>query len=543
MEVVMKARRFAFSAVAPLVVGLAVVVAVPGEAEARQDIPDALRTYSERSGWTELTPHAEVVAFYRALADHSPHVRLQTVGKSREGRPILLTTISRPAVSDPWEAHASGKPIMFIGAQVHGDEQAGKEGLMLFARDLVAGPLRDLLDHVVFVLVPQVNPDAGEAGTWGTRANRAGYNVNRDYSRLVNPESRTMVTKVFNPWRPHVMVDAHELTGPRWYDFYALHSSNLNGPTAPRALAGGPASDAVQRAIEDAGYTYFPYHLQPSDPTRVAEEGILAAGYGVRILRTYGGTRGAVSLLYESRRDRDSRLRIEERARWQRIAMEGLARYVAEEAETVLDAVAQGREEMATRGARWDPADSIVVRVRFTVRDTVDYRMPEMRETAAGEWEATGRVLDLRVPMADSAVATLSRVRPVGYLIEPHRGDVAEHLLAHGLQVERFPDPVEARVESFQVDSVHYADQAVEGYIDRDVWTTTESRTVSIPAGSYLVRTTQPMATLAIALLEPEDIDSFASIGTFSAEKRVGGFLPVHRLREIPRGSPHLLEP
>lgn len=520
-----------------LVAGLA----LPSALEALQ-APQELRTHAERSGWTELTPHDEVLRFYRSLAERSPEARLRTIGKSREGRPILLVTLARPAVAEPWEAQASGKPIVFIGAQVHGNEQAGKEGLMLFARDVALGPLSELLDEVVLVLVPQINPDAAEAGTWGTRANAAGYNVNRDYSRLVNPETRALVENVFTPWRPHVMVDAHELTGPRWYDFYALHPSNLNGPSAPRALSAGPATAAVRRAIEGAGYTYFPYHLQPSDPTRIPEEGILAAGYGVRILRTYGGARGAVSLLFESRREEDARIGLEDRARWQHLAMTGLTRYVAENAGEVVAAVDDGRAEMERLGSRWDPADSIVVRVRFVESGIVDYRMPEMRQTADGEWEPTGRILDLQVPAVDSAEATLARVRPVGYLLEPHRGDLAGHLLAHGLQVERFGEPVEARVESFQVDSVKYAERPVEGYIHRDVWTTTRARTVSLPAGAYLVRATQPMATLAFALLEPEDIDSYASIGEFAAEKRVGGFLPVHRLRELPRGAPILLE-
>jgi hypothetical protein len=204
--------RVLVAAAFPLVLLLGAASSV-GAQSPESAIPEELRTHAERSGWTELTPHAEVVRFYNELARLSPDARLMEIGTSREGRPIQLVTLSRPAVAEPWEAHASGKPIYFIGAQVHGDEPAGKEGLMLFARELAFGSATDLLDDVVFLFIPQINPDAAEAGQRGTRANPAGYNVNRDYSRLVNPESRTMVTKVFNPWRPHVMVDAHELTG------------------------------------------------------------------------------------------------------------------------------------------------------------------------------------------------------------------------------------------------------------------------------------------------------------------------------------------
>lgn len=307
--------------------------------EPAQAIPESLRTHAERSDWSELTPHDEVLRFYRELTRLAPEARMSRIGSSREGRPLHLVTLSRPAVSEPWEAQASGRPILFIAAQVHGDEQARKEGLMLFARELAFGDLQSLLDELVVLIVPQINPDGGEAGSWGTRANRAGYNVNRDYIRLVNPEARAVVQGVLNPWRPHVILDAHELTGFRWYDFYALHPSNLNVGAEVRSLAAGPATRAVEEAIKEAGYTYFPYHLQPSDPTTIPEEGILGAGYAARTLRTYGGVRGAVTLLFESRRDDDARVDLEPRTRWQRLAMTGLAEWIAANGQEILDSV------------------------------------------------------------------------------------------------------------------------------------------------------------------------------------------------------------
>jgi len=518
----------------PLVLG-ATLASVGPDPVLAQSTP-ALQSYAERVGWTDLTPHAEVLAFYRELARLSPEVRLAEIGRSREGRPILGVTIASPAVSEPWEAHASGKTIVFIGAQVHGNEPAGKEKLMLFARELALGSSRDLLDGGIFVLIPQINPDAAEAaGGGGSRANSAGYNVNRDYARLVNPESRAVVEGILTPWRPHVTVDAHEVSGLHAYDFYALHPSHLSTPAAVRELAAGPATDAVRRAIEGAGFTYFPYHLLPSDPGRIPEEGILGAGYGIRILRSYGGVRGAVSLLFESRRDDDPRGWIERRAQLQLLAMEGLSRWAVEEGETVRAAVAEGRASMERLGSRYDPADTLVVRAEFVVSGTVPYRTPEIRRRPAGQgYEATGRILELEVPFRDEVRGVVVRPRPVGYLLEAHRGDLAEELLRHGLQVE-WMEPLEAaEVESFRVDSIQVAPTTAEGYFERTVWTTPELRTAGFPRGGYLVRATQPMAGLAFALLEPEDEDSFASEGRFAAEKRVGGLLPVHRLRTLP---------
>jgi hypothetical protein len=511
---------------------------------APEGFPNELRTHAERTGFEELTPHDEVVAFYRALARHSDDVRIQEIGRSREGRPMLAVTLARPAVAEPWEAHASGKPIVFIGAQVHGNEPAGKEGLMLFAREVALGNAQDLLEDGVFVFVPQINPDGGEAEESGTRANPAGYNVNRDYARLVNPETRAIVEGVLNPWRPHVTVDAHELTGAHAYDFYALHPSHLSTPEAVREMAAGPATDAVRDAIEGGGFAYFPYHLLPSDPTTIPEEGIRAAGYGVRILRSYGGVRGAVSLLFESRRDADPTQRIQERALWHYLAMEGVSRWAVRNGDAVMAAVAQGRAANERLGRSYDVSDTIVVRADLVPGDPVAYRTPEMRALPGGQgYEPTGRVLELEVPFRNRIQGVVVRPRPVGYVIEAHRGDLARQLVQHGLQVERFDGPVELAVESFVVDSVHVADGPAEGYYERSVWTSLEDRAESFSRGGYLVRASQPMAGLAFALLEPEDIDSFASEGHYDAEMVVGEPLSVHRLKEIPQMTTQLVEP
>jgi len=510
--------------------------ALPGAA---LDGSDVLLTRAERSGTDQITPPDEISGFFRTLASVAPEtVRIRDIGRSREGRPLELVVLARPGIAEPWEAQASGKPIFFIGAQVHGNEPAGGEGLMRFAREVVLGELSTFLDHMVFILVPVISPDGSAAPPWGTRENRAGYNLNRDYTRLSNPESRAVVEEVLTPWRPHVMVDLHELTGPRVYDFYALHPSNLNVDPALRALAAGPASDAIQGALEEAGYTYFPYHIQPSDPTRVGEEGIVSGGYGLRILRNYGGARGAVSILFESRREQDPSIHLVSRGRQQQLGLEGMARWVADEGENIVAAVEGARLRMMERGAQWNPADSVVVTAEFVSSGLVDYQMPEFRTTADGTGvEPTGEILDLRIPFADSAVSTLSRVRPVGYLIEPHRSDLVGKLRRHGVQVERFTAPLQMEVEHFRVEAVEYAPAAAEGYVERRVRTSLEVGEVDLPLGGYLVRSGQPLAPLVFALLEPEDVDSFASIGAFSAEKRVGGALPVHRLRRMPDGA------
>lgn len=265
-----------------------------------------------------------------------------------------MLTLARPALAEPWQARASGKPIAFIGAQVHGDEPAGKEGLMLFARDVAFGPLRSLLDHLVLVMVPQINPDGAETEPWGQRRNIAGWDLNRDYLRLENPEARAVVEQGVVRWRPHVTIDAHEASGPpRAYDFYTQHADDISGPQTTATLARDGLTPAIVQAIRDAGYTYYPYHIL-GDFASLREEGIQLGLYDGRNLRGHGGVHGALSVLLESLRGRDARVGIEKRARIQRIAMEAAVRWVTDHADEVVAAVEEGREEMRRLGGRLD---------------------------------------------------------------------------------------------------------------------------------------------------------------------------------------------
>jgi dipeptidyl-peptidase 4 len=497
----------------------------------------ALSTTAEASGWAQLTPHEDVLAFYQDLVARSPDARWVPIGESREGRDIFKVVLARPALTSPLEAHRSGKPVVVIAAQVHGNEPAGKEGLMLFARDVALGELSPLLDELTLVLVPQLNPDGAEAGTWGTRANAAGYNVNRDYIRLENPETRAIVQNVLVPWQPHVVIDAHELLGPpRVYDFYLQHAEDLSGPSAPTRLSVEAVTPAIVQALEREGFDHFPYHVHGS-PDEIPVKGLTVGLYGGRNLRNYGGIHGAISILFESLRENDARVGIERRARAQRVAMEGLVRYVAENPATVIAAVEEGRQEMRDLGGRWDPADEIAIRVDVVPRTTVPYRMAEMEyDDVESGWRPTGRVQALEVPFADSAVVRLARTRPVGYVIPKHRQDIARHLASHGVEVERLVAPATVEVEALVVDSIVRAEEPWEGFTPRTVWSGTEAGTRDIPSGAFLMRADQRLSPILFQLLEPEDEDSYASMGWFSAEKGVGRELPVLRVRQWPAG-------
>ncbi|HEY3599668.1 MAG TPA: M14-type cytosolic carboxypeptidase [Paraburkholderia sp.] len=117
-----------------------------------------------------------------------PHAALTELGKTVEGRPVSVLTLSTADSGADSGADASARPkkqIWIIARQHPGETMAEwfVEGLVKrlagwgdWAGDPVA---RKLYDHAVFHIVPNMNPDGSVRGN--LRTNAAGANLNREW--------------------------------------------------------------------------------------------------------------------------------------------------------------------------------------------------------------------------------------------------------------------------------------------------------------------------------------------------------------------------
>ena len=139
------------------------------------------------------TPFEPLMEFWYELDRLSPEVSIRPLTVTLLDREFTLVTVSRDPILNPQDALRSGKTIVLIANSVHGNETAGKEASQLVARDLVAGDLQHLLDDVIVLFIPLINPDGGEVRR---RTNEEGFDMNRDYIKLESQEIHAMVTKV-----------------------------------------------------------------------------------------------------------------------------------------------------------------------------------------------------------------------------------------------------------------------------------------------------------------------------------------------------------
>ncbi|HEX4608215.1 MAG TPA: M14 family zinc carboxypeptidase [Urbifossiella sp.] len=211
--------------------------------------------------WGEdVSSSAEVERYIRALVAAAPtRTRLETYGKTYEGRPLHLLTISSPKniknleeirkanllLADPRRTTArqaetlseSAPAVVWLSYCVHGDETSPSDAALLTAYHLLSDTRPEtaaLLENLVVIIDPIQNPDGRDRFVnfhrerrgvfvesepqasdriqrWpGGRYNHYLFDMNRDWYQQSQAESGARVAAYLR-WLPQLLVDSHEM--------------------------------------------------------------------------------------------------------------------------------------------------------------------------------------------------------------------------------------------------------------------------------------------------------------------------------------------
>ena len=503
---------------------------------------EAQTTRPERTDFRETSSHADVLGFLDSLGRATDDIRVGTLATSQEGRWVPYVLAARPLPHGPAEAHRTGKPIVYLQANIHGGEVEGKEVAQMLLRDLTQGRLRPLLDSIVLLVVPIYNADgnervgpgehnrAGQNGPAlvGQNSSGQGLNLNRDFVKLEAPETRGAV-RLIGIWDPDLLVDLHTTNGS--YHGYALtYAPGLNPNSNPAADFVAtrflPAvRERMQTRHRQQTFSYGNFRNQDPDSLGLGWETYDARP---RFGTNWIGLRGRLAVLSEAYSNNDFRNRV--------LATYNFVREVLSLAAERRTAI----KSLVLASNRWR-ADSVTVRSELAPA-TMQPVIAEITESAgegAGGYvrrRRTGVYRSIRMPVFDRFQAARKEALPAGYLVPPRLRSVVDLLRLQGVSVDSLTGPWSTKAHSFMIDTLSVG-SLFEGHrtVQAEGTWNSQPRDSALVSGWYLVRTAQPLGLLGAYLLEPASEDGVVTWNLLDRELQPGSAYPILRVTSQPR--------
>ena len=421
------------------------------------------QTRAERSQFKETSTYADVVKFIEDLQRVGAPISVKWMGKSTEGRQIPLIIASRPLVSTPAQAQASGKPIIYIQANIHAGEVEGKEAALALLRNYCREQ-KGILDRAILLVVPIYNSDGnekfgpqsrnrpGQEGPElvGVRPNGQGLDLNRDCMKAESPEMRGVLTHVYT-WNPNVVFDLHTTDGSR-HGYQLTYSPPLHPNTDPDVMkfTRDELLPKVRRDALKTGLRLFDYGNVSRQNEKPAWQ---TFGYEGRYVTNYGGLRSRISILSEAMTNCPFDIRVKATEQFVEMCLNEILR----NSKRVIDITRKADERSLSLEGK-------ELGVRFTMADRGEEAVLMEKASAA---KRTGPITDwepIRMRVLDRfSIAKTAKV-PTAYLIPSASKNVVELLRRHGIKVERLMEPWQGQVQSFAVSESVVARNAFQGH-------------------------------------------------------------------------------
>ena len=199
-----------------------------------------------------LADWTEILAYLRALDAASDRVSVEEVGKTTQGRPFVIVTVTSEAnharlepirlanarIADPRglsDAEAArlvenGRAVVAMAFSIHSTEVGGTLASLRLLHRLASADdaeTRAMLDETVLLVLPSHNPDGTQIVAEWQRSQRGtpfekspppvlyhpyvGHDNNRDWYAFTQQETRLTVERLYHRWHPQVVHDVHQM--------------------------------------------------------------------------------------------------------------------------------------------------------------------------------------------------------------------------------------------------------------------------------------------------------------------------------------------
>jgi hypothetical protein len=488
-------------------------------------------TRAERTDFKETSTYADVIEFLDDLQRAGAPITIQSMGNSTEGRLMPLVIASRPLVSTPSEAKATGKPIVYIQANIHAGEVEGKEAALALLRNYCREE-RGLLDKFVFLIAPIYNADGnekfgpqaknrpGQEGPElvGVRPNGQGFDLNRDCMKAESPEMRGVLKYVYS-WDPDVVFDLHTTDGSR-HGYQETYSPALHPNEDPGVLkfTQDELLPKIRKESLKAGWRLFDYGNMARREDKPVWE---TFGYEGRYVTNYAGLRNRVGILSEAMVNCPFDVRVKATEDFVNRCLTEISRQ-----STRVMNLTRRADARALELAKREP--ELGIRFEMASRGTEDVLMEKAsaakRTGPITEWEP------IKMEVFDRFKPTRKAKLPSAYLVPVADSKVVDLLLLHGVKVEKLKEEWTGASEAFSISEANVARNPFQGHRLVRLEGTFGTQNTRFAAGTFVVRTAQPLALLIFDMLEPESLDGVAAWGLYGEDWSAIKEFPIRKV-------------
>ena len=501
-------------------------------AQEKTTFPASLLLVPEKSNFEKTSTYADVMSFLNAIKQLSPYISLYSIGKSTSGLDIPMAVLANPMIANADQAKASGKPVVYIQANIHAGEVEGKEVAMMLMRDILLGDKMDLLQNQIIIFVPIYNVDGNdkmEKGLrasqenspleTGTRENGQGLDLNRDGVKMEAPETKGMITNVLNLWDPQLTVDLHTTNGT-WHGYSLTWAPGYlsSGETGPYNYL----NEVMLPLITKNAKEKYDLNLGPFGDFSTRE------GWPLKNFYTYNhhpryiinqiGLRNRMSILSESFAHERFYQRIHSTYHFVYEILNHCNNHSAEiikiNKQAEWSAIEKVKNQAGTlkKGVRFKmvPTDKPLQHFR-----TYDYER-FLKEDGTTTLLKTGKIVYYdNITYYAAFKDTVSALLPRGYILPAGLDTIVEMLRRQGVKVTTLEKNQRFSGESFFIEKWNKSPRKFEGHNMVSVEGTFNARDMLAKKGDFIIDMAQPLANLIFYMLEPQSDDGLLSWNFF----------------------------
>lgn len=480
-----------------------------------------LETPAESMGLLRTPDAAETFAFIDRLDAASDSISVREFGTTAQGRTLKAVVAG---------AFKPGREVVLVQAGIHAGEIEGKDaGLMLLA--MIAADerrTRAWLEHATLVFVPIFNLDGHERRSRFNRINQNGpvemgwrgtaqrLNLNRDYVKAEAPEMRALIGLIEST-QPDLLIDTHTTNGADYqYDLTWFLEEWDNQHPAIRDWQREAVIGRVFPALEQQGHLLAPY-LEPIDGADL-RKGFSNFGSGPRYSTGYAALRNRAGLLVETHMLKPYPVRV--RATFDLLA--AILDEIAAHPGQLRRAVNRAEADTIVRAGRSDLSYPIQMANAGRVTDFAfkgfDWTLSDSPISGA-KWIRydTHKPITITVPFLRDLKVSQSVAVPFAYVVPRQWSTLVERLRAHGVILRAIPRDAQVRAEVSWLGNPRFATTSFEGHVAIQSFDHRRAmRESPIRAGDWLVPMDQPLANIALHILEPDAPDSALRWGEFN---------------------------